>query len=64
MYRKEFKDYNDKQSYIKQLKQENNIDYGFIVNNKTLIKCNGYNELRSGLTLTNVIGQKVTLVIQ
>jgi hypothetical protein len=64
MYRKEFKDYNDKQSYIKQLKQENNIDYGFIVNNKTLIKCNGYNELRSGLTLTNTIGQKVTLVIQ
>ena len=64
MYRKEFKDYNDKQSYIKQLKQENNIDYGFIVNNQTLIKCNGYDELKSGLSLSRGIGLSVTLIIQ
>ena len=63
-YRKEFKDYSDKQSYIKQLKQDENIEYGFIVNNKTLIKCNDYNELKSGLGLSRGIGLSVTLVIQ
>ena len=63
MYRQEFKNYNDKQEYIKQIKKENNIDYGFILNNKTLVKCNNYEELRHGLSFSNSISE-VTLVIQ
>ena len=31
MYRQEFTNYNDKQEYIKQIKKENNINYGFIL---------------------------------
>lgn len=63
-YRKDFKDYNDKQAYIKQIKQEKNINYGFVLKGNTLVKCNDFHELQSGLQLSNSIGLKVTLVIQ
>ena len=63
-YRKEFKDYDDRQTYIKQLKQEKNLEYGFVLKGNTLVKCNNFKELQSGLALSHSIGLEVTLVIQ
>lgn len=64
MYRQEFKNYNDKQEYIKQIKKENSINYGFILDNKILVKCQSYEELKHGLFISNSVSKNVTLVIQ